>query len=186
MLKNKDGSVYRLAGPNPLMNEQEFWQDFIKHNFNWHSEVSENSVDNNLKDINQNEQEDESLEKALEIKEEKKVEINLDKKIEEKSIKKYNPVSCFCLPAKTVEKKDDLYDESYKKVEYLDKFITEIVVLEKEDFYIKIWCKQELTANSIIYPKNKDKRWWKIIEASNAPMGFYYIANPSDYTPSFE
>jgi len=32
-LKNKDGSTYRLRGPNPLMREQELWRDFKLHNF---------------------------------------------------------------------------------------------------------------------------------------------------------
>ena len=27
VIKNKDGSVYKLKGPNPLMEDQTFWND---------------------------------------------------------------------------------------------------------------------------------------------------------------
>jgi hypothetical protein len=34
-IKNKDGSVYRLNGPNPVMTGQALWKDFKKHNFKY-------------------------------------------------------------------------------------------------------------------------------------------------------
>ena len=34
-LKNKDGSVYRLAGPNPAMKAQSVWSNFKLHNMKW-------------------------------------------------------------------------------------------------------------------------------------------------------
>ncbi len=34
-LKNKDGSVYRLSGPNPAMKTQSVWSDFKLHNMKW-------------------------------------------------------------------------------------------------------------------------------------------------------
>lgn len=34
-LKNKDGSVYRLAGPNPAMKSQSTWSNFKLHNMKW-------------------------------------------------------------------------------------------------------------------------------------------------------
>ena len=37
-LKNKDGSVYRLSGPNPAMKTQTTWGSFTLHNMKWSSE----------------------------------------------------------------------------------------------------------------------------------------------------
>jgi hypothetical protein len=37
-LYNKDGSVYKLLGPNPQMEEQETWDEFQLHNMKWDSE----------------------------------------------------------------------------------------------------------------------------------------------------
>ena len=38
-LKNKDGTVYRIDGPNPFMKKQELWSDCIKHNLEWKDEI---------------------------------------------------------------------------------------------------------------------------------------------------
>lgn len=194
-IKNKDGSTYRISGPNPLMNKQDFWKDFITHNFDWVSEIAKDETHKILKNYefdkikkNENiEDKTETIEDKTEI--ESKIEIKeQEPKIEEikNNIKKYNSILSFCLPAKNTEKKDNVYDESYTKTDYMDKFLVDIVILEQEDFFIKIWCDKLLTKKSIIYPKNKDKRWWKISEVESAPVGYYYLANISDYTPSFE
>lgn len=34
-IKNKDGTVYKLKGPIPVMLDQERWDDFQIHNFDW-------------------------------------------------------------------------------------------------------------------------------------------------------
>ena len=43
-IKNKDGSVYKVRGPNPLMKEQDVWKDFTVHNMNFDPETLQNSV----------------------------------------------------------------------------------------------------------------------------------------------
>jgi hypothetical protein len=183
VIKKKDGSFYKISGPNPLMNNQYLWKDYKKYNFDWLPEVvKDETFINVIKD-----QEVKPEEKQEEKEQEQKVIKQLAEKIiKSENIKKYNPIPCFCLPAKTTEKKDDLYDESFRRTEYLEKFTIEIIILDKDDLYIKIWCKDQLTEKSILYPRNKDKRWWKIIEVSSAPSGYYYLGSTSDYTPSFE
>ncbi len=169
------------------MNDQDLWKDYKKHNFDWLPEVvKDGTFLNVIKEqniIKEKKYDEKQEEKAIEL--EKSVELE-QKPIKNENIKKYNSIPCFCLPAKTTEKKDDLYDESFKRTQYLEKFLTEIVILDKDDLYIKIWCNDQLTEKSIIFPKNKDKRWWKIIEVSSAPTGYYYLGSTSDYTPSFE
>ena len=41
-LKNKDGSTYKLAKPNPIMKDQTLWDNekFIVHNMTWTPEKS--------------------------------------------------------------------------------------------------------------------------------------------------
>ena len=44
MIKKKDGTVYRLNSPNPLVSDQEFWaekDEFIIHNFDWDKTLTE-------------------------------------------------------------------------------------------------------------------------------------------------
>ena len=37
VLRNKDGSIYKLKSPNALMKNQSIWTDYKLHNMNWTS-----------------------------------------------------------------------------------------------------------------------------------------------------
>jgi hypothetical protein len=187
-IKNKDGTVFKISGPNPLMEEQTLWKGFTKHNFEWTEEIDKQNKSKSF-EIKQNKEDVVFEEKKIVIEEPKIIEKEEEEEEEVKQQKKisdHKTIQCFCLPAKIIEKKDSLYGEAYQRTEYLDKFIFETVVIEKEDIYIKFWTMEKITKNSIVYPKNKDKRWWKVSEHTEAPMGFIYTALISDYTPSFE
>lgn len=193
VIKNKDGTIYKISEPNPLMNQQDFWGDYKKHNFDWLPDIVKDGSfkifqDDNSKEIKiEIKKEQEQIPKKPEEfqKETDNVKI-IEKKVNISNNKNIKMTACYCLPAKDTQRKDSLYDEIYYKTEYLDKTMIEIVILEKDDLFIKIWCNEKLTEKSILYPRNKDKRWWKISESSNAPIGYYYMAGVSDYTPSFE
>jgi hypothetical protein len=43
-LRNKDGTVYKLPGPNPVMRDQKLWADFQTHNLKWSPEKSEDTT----------------------------------------------------------------------------------------------------------------------------------------------
>ena len=44
-LFNKDGSIYTLPKPNPIMNNQNLWSDSIElHNMKWNSEKAEDKT----------------------------------------------------------------------------------------------------------------------------------------------
>lgn len=40
-LYNKDGTLYRLQGPNPIMKTQVMWTNFVLHNMKWDAEKAE-------------------------------------------------------------------------------------------------------------------------------------------------
>jgi hypothetical protein len=42
-IKNKDGTIYKLNGPIPVMLEQERWGEFHVHNFDWNSTIEKDS-----------------------------------------------------------------------------------------------------------------------------------------------
>ena len=42
VIRNKDGSIYRLKGPNPLLKDQSQWDDFTVHNFRFEPETKNN------------------------------------------------------------------------------------------------------------------------------------------------
>ena len=56
VLKNKDGTPYRLQKPNPVMKNQSLWtgEKFVLHNMNWAVEIKseENHVEPIHSDLN--------------------------------------------------------------------------------------------------------------------------------------
>jgi hypothetical protein len=54
-LKNKDGSTYTLAKPNPIMKHQSLWanEKYLLHNMKWKVEVFVDENDSNAIEENQ-------------------------------------------------------------------------------------------------------------------------------------
>lgn len=44
-LKNKDGTVYKLRGPNPVLKDQKLWDSFKIHNMQWQGEIQPDASD---------------------------------------------------------------------------------------------------------------------------------------------
>lgn len=42
-LRNKDGTIYKLVGPNPAMKDQNLWDEFKVHNMQWEDEKAEDT-----------------------------------------------------------------------------------------------------------------------------------------------
>lgn len=187
MIKNKNGTVYRIEGPNPFMNNQELWKDCIKHNFEWKDEIVFDFLKQKLNLPIQQSAESflEEMEQHPEKMPQELPPPVVKKSPPKKEKKEFDSIQSFCLPANTVENKDDLYGEIKQKVTYGEVFTIEIVVLSQTDLMFRFWTTHEINKRSILYPKNKDKRWWKISEVSDAPKGFIYTGLPSSFTPSF-
>jgi len=181
----KDGNVYKLNGPNPLVEKQVSWniKSLIFYNFSWNSIVEKN-------------QEKEIKEELNFLKEPIKEELNLGH-IEYK-------VLCHCLPVKIEMKIDELYGETRKRFKYGEKFIFPCVIIEASDLYFEIWTndpKNQVLEKSIIYPfvyevynkttKKYDKvpyddcRWWKVTSREPKENGWLIKAIPSDTQPDF-
>ena len=90
-------------------------------------------------------------------------------------------IKIFCLPAKNL--KDDLYDNTY--IKFGDKFIFDGKILSEQDLFIVIASSVELPMNSIIFPRNNDRRWWKIVKMNKQNDLFIYNGIPSEITPDF-
>ena len=43
-IKNKDGSVYKLKSPNPIMKSQDVWNNFTLHNMIFEQTTEEDKV----------------------------------------------------------------------------------------------------------------------------------------------
>lgn len=204
VIKNKDGSEYTLRKPNPIMKTQNLWDEFEIHNMNFNEiidQIKNHQKKTTILDLNKEEiviedrKKTEDEPKKVEIKKILETEINqnitkietekkqITKKEENPEVKK---TIIHCLPAKVSIKEDNLYGDIKKLIKYEDKFTFEAAILDISDFEFIFWTNIEISKESIIYPKNSDKRWWKITGHENKFNGYIFYAKPSDVTPNFE
>lgn len=138
-IKNRDGTTYFFSKPNPLMNEQNLWNEKIILNNKFGKKIVESEPE--IVYISTEEDED--------------------------------VIDVWCLPA--IDEKN-----------YDDKFIFKAIVYDNQDLFIKLIAKQKINELSIIYPKNSDRRWWKVIgNEIYEEKWFLVVATISDYHPSF-
>ena len=175
-IKNKDGSVYCFSKPNPLMNSQALWPKDEKVIF--HNKFGQRYYGNKLE---------------VQIEEEVEREVEEEVKIVEKVIEKGHSTDrdeyvfdVWCLPAKVVTKVDPLYGSNYSRIKYSEKYKLEAKLFESNDLHLQLITKQEIPVNSVIFPLNKDRRWWRVTNNQNYEKGFWLVTGQiSDYQPSF-
>jgi len=174
VLKNKDGSVYILHGPNPLVKEQDVWdrKELIFHNFKWDEIIYSKTIQKttpNKDKIKQKPQEHvEKVQPIIPKKDTSPVE-SKEKEIEEietiEDVDQEKPafemplirhkVLAYCLPAKTKKYSDNFYGEFYTKTKFGKKFIFPFVMIESRDLFIQFWTSdpnKQIEEKSIVYP----------------------------------
>lgn len=169
MIRRKDGSIFRLDGPNPMMNDQDVWSDYKVHNF-----------------------EQEKLHNFT-INEPIKVEpprIEFPKTVEEKKEppktlpKMPNKKMFFCLPAEVKVIDDILYGEQRVNVRYFDPFKFEGILVHNGDIEFKVWTDLDINKGSILY-YDEDRRWWKVETKDERGSGHILNCMPSEEKPYF-
>lgn len=90
-----------------------------------------------------------------------------------------------CLPIETKTIKDALSGQSMTINTYGKKFSFEGIIVEEEDLYLIFWTTKELALYSVVYPKNYSKRWWKIQNLESDKGGWTITGVPSLDNPDF-
>jgi len=210
-IKNKDGTVYKLRGPNPLMTQQVEWDAANVRMFNigHKSEVviderspvkeAQENVVNISEELNlvpnkeskivpakQFIQEIQEIQETQVEPEEKPVVLSVNPKTA-RSLKERKEVY-FCAPCVGYKiHDDDFYGQSYKTVQFGDQFMFDAITIDQSDFQLQIWCIRELTKDSIIYRKDPEggERWWRISKSEPKSDGHLVLADISDLNPDF-
>ena len=172
VILKKDGSVYKLKSPNPIMQEQDLWEKYIVHNMNL-GEKSFEEKNVTLKEI--------VAPQIVNLEPTNKIVVE-DKPKPQPKIKTTN---MYLLPAVSRQIKDELYGDVKTKIEYQDQLLIETVILELTDRKLSFWTRIDIAQNSIVYPQTQDKRWWKIITKQEKTGGWQYETIFSEYQPSF-
>lgn len=178
-LKNKDGSAYRLRGPNPLAKTQDHSSlkddDIVLHNFTWAGtdvgdldEIKPFPTDMNIKDnvlVIQTPKPVAELEpieikpkpvpvvKSAEHKPELVATIPIETPRPITASQFRITVSMFCLPSKYKTVRDEFNGEEYQRRTFGKKFSFEAVMVETGDLGIRFWTTVPLlTKGAIVYP----------------------------------
>ncbi len=173
VIYRKDGSVFTLKRPNPLVVEQNLWdgEKIILHNLdNNKEEVIKKEVYVKPISVVEKYVEPEIIKEPIIQKEEIKSEIKLPKLIK-------TPVHYLLAEINTYH--DELYKETRNSITYKIKGSCEIAIINNEDLRMTFWTENKLTLNTIVYVP-RDTRWWKINKIAEL-----YECIPSDTQPSF-
>lgn len=175
-IKNKDGSDYYYSKPNPVMNSQSLWpkDEPVK----LHNKFGKRFYGQDM------ESEPELAEEVEEEIEEVKIVQSIEKPKEDTDSDIFE---VWCLPATIITKVDPLYGSHYNRIKYGEKFTFEAKVYETTDLYLQLVAKQEIPVSSVIFPLNKDRRWWRVAGSEKyEDSGFWIITSQiSDYQPNF-
>lgn len=209
----KDGKVYTVQGPNPLVNKQVSWDKdkLLFHNFAW-DEIRQAMMSSKAPPIPKAEPFLKS-ENAKEVKKEETLDEPSDEDASQISVEskkdfdfpiiKYR-VLCHCLPARTESVADPLYGDTFMRVKYGSKFVFPCVVISSSDLSLEFWTsdpREKVSEKSVIYPFSyevynsetssydkvpyDDYRWWKVSSKQPKEGGWSFEAIPSDFQPDF-
>lgn len=209
VIRRKDGSIYKLRGPNKLLIEQEFWnneEQLVIHNFDQLSKVfvgmsespkppPKKEPDTTLLDIGQIVQ---SLNDATDtLTEPEPIIATLPEPVVEpvstpgnrqkSQFRTHERHTLFCLPAEVREHEDDLYEETIVHVAYKDPFRFQAAIAFSNDAQIGFWTTVEhVTTRSVIFHPTR-YRWWQVQERLNDPGGDGFVLHcvPSKLKPDF-
>lgn len=211
-IKQKDGNVYILQGPNKLAENQIKW-DFNKlifHNFDWDEITCKNNLD--ITDVISKDNINSSFEpkiadtKIAHFEKEEQKEENKTNDIEQQFHLPFlrKKVIMKCLPAIVHNKKDPLYGETWLEISYSSKIIFPTVIISIQDLFLEFWTtdpENVISEHSIVYPflyeiyNNKtqsydkvpfdDRRWWKVNKKEKKDNGWLFTSAPSKDQPDF-
>lgn len=214
-IRDKDGNIYKLRGPNPLMKDQRDWDRSKTKliNLSWGSQIVEDAR-NPVKEFEENLV---SIDEELGLQSNKEAATVVDPKQFFEELREPDPkptptpepspekptiqaeprtarllkergVEYFCAPVVgTKAHVDELYGSTYERFEYGDKYLFDAIVVAESDLQIQFWCARPITVHSIVYRKVREggERWWRVGEVEPKSGGYLARAIPSDTNPDF-
>lgn len=211
VIKNKDGSVYKLKGPNPIAAAQNLWKDFEIHNMDWEdielpdiSEAKKFNSDFDVKDVFSEpvvvEFSEPVVEEVPNAKPDKKRPKIVEKIKTEKKTKSKNITDIWVLPAEIRYDPEKEEGKQYT-IKYFNKQLIEAIIISNNGYKLIFWTNVNFCkSGSIIYPYRNsegnslhESQWWKVDRVIDEREddrlkesgGLLHVCVPSEYTPDF-
>lgn len=201
-IKRKDGTIYRLTHPNPVMLKQELWdEDSRVHNFQHEEIVTQEAYQDEYGEYEEQEPEpkqEKVKQEEMPLQDIVPEEIHVPvKAVDPKEVpdlprsKRIVPKAVpreivHVLPALVHETYDSLYGETRTTVRYMPKYTMEVVVASSDDLSATFWINSEAPGKGSVIYFPKEIRWWKVQQTSGKADGILLHCVPSDMQPSFE
>ena len=190
-IRNSDGSVYKLRGPNKLTTLHQRWDyskvEFI--NFGWEDSSLTNKETIRNKPFYNSSWEIIEVSKSsfthssdLKINISGSCAIGNQKPTLPEELRKHKKVF-LCQETSAVSRQDTLYGTSYRETIYGSTFSLEGIIFEYSDLNMSFWGTKEVKIGTVLFPKDGNKRWWKSIRCYSKSGGFVIECIPSDYSP---
>jgi hypothetical protein len=211
-IRRKDGSIYKLRGPNKLLIGQHFWQndeEIVLHNFgNLDVEVVETekfhipqpalpataTKRDEAFDASQLEQILDTISQTTDLVDDVTIEPEPEPEPEPEAqegtlspFRTRERHMLYCLPAKATEHKDDLYEERIIHIDYQSPFKFQSAIVDSNDIKTVYWTTvKQVTSRSILFHPER-RRWWRVSRALPCPSGDGTLLEcvPSDIKPDF-
>lgn len=167
----KDGKVYVVEGPNPLVKTQASWDPskLVFHNFSW-DDITQEASRTTRQRIRR--PEPPAPAPSIPVVEVQREEIPAEpappqppaEPAAEETDEGERPfdlpyikykVLCHCLPARLEQRTDSLYGDSWGRVKYGAKFVFPCVVTASSDLSLEFWTSDprgQIAERSIVYP----------------------------------
>lgn len=199
MIFKKDGSIYQLRGPNPIMSQQKLWdadEKLVLHNCKWKAALVDKPVKEQssnfkpqtpeLPTSNENSLQisDQVPDEPVEVEFVESVELEITKTEATTLDPNIKRTIMHCLQAEEYDVVDELYGDVRKKYKFKTQFTVEVVILSITDLSLVFWTTKNLNRHSIVYPLNNEKRWWQISNVDEHEK-FVHTAIPTDWNPNF-
>lgn len=168
-IKNKDGSIFKLQGVNPLMKEQDHWDG------EWQVHYVESEkvvVQDPQRTIHENMFEDKMIPAIAGVGIINQTEI------------------LYCLPLIIHTEVDPLYGQVQKTSSWGDKFNFEAIRIDCTGLTALFFARlppeaaSKVTVGSVIYVF-KERQWWKVNGTEPSQDGINIYCMPSEIKPSF-
>lgn len=165
---NKDGTIFKLNGINPLMKFQDHWKGSVVRVSNF--EFKEVVLKDPMFAVDDRIPEDVPIAAVIGV-----------------GVIK-DTTLLYCLPMIFTEIEDDVYGEKHKIPTYGDKFTFEAVMVDYTGVSATFFCTlpqgDSLLSDSIFFVL-KERQWWKLKDRTTDGDGTYFHCVLSDIQPSF-
>jgi hypothetical protein len=178
-IRDRDGNIYKLKGPNPIMNTQNSWDHnkIIVHNMQFPLIIHRDQKQL----INENIAIEECHPAEFVL---PKLDTNRTQKLN--NLLEERKIKLLCLPAKKQDFSDALYGTTYSRTQFGEKTSITGVAISSNDLMFVFWTEYVIEVKSIVYPTQTEmKRWWQVDKCELQAGGFLVSCSPSTISPDF-